>query len=1441
PLPSVSRIFARPLTKKESSQADVTVNTGLLRFTQSEEDISGRMEATELASLKQQLGLKTSESSSLAIQLKEAEGRIGELEEASNVLQEQLNRTRLQIEASNVLQEQLNRTRLQIGEQSKKLEETEQNKGVLEEQIELMTSERCRLEAWINEVQIEKEELESEHAQKLEELEDEKKRIEEEKRRVEEELEDAVLELVNFRLDFYSALVLQKEVSTSEKLQQKLEELENQQNELFSTIAEKEDQLKDLKSDFDQFAEEAGKESTELRRNLQQLGADLEREKTLAEELQDKIQQLEAHNQELTSNVEQQQKSSEALETELHQLTERSQRQKEDLEKELDCVKNELEVAVLQRDEEARGAKELVHFELLDLSVAHLNLRSLTRNALDNLVDLFLTLRDFPLETSRQERIGKQAKEIEYQEGMMRSQAESILDLEEKNEVLSGKYEDLDSSIQARDMKIDNLMSNLNDAKVELATARETIENLDTKTEELNVALVDREAELEDTPLVDREAELEDTRKTIDTLERRIDILISDLTEKDAALEDQRRELLDERDTQKDLCQKLSTLEHKLEEIVLEKDAVIADLTQKFDGATEENLKLTKELSKWNSWRCDTGHEAAKDVIRDRKVELNRLKGRKRFNLEDAFQHDDAEESAAAGRLTFCKEIFELPILRLEKELDCVKNELEVAVLQRDEEARGAKELQVKLENLESHRVDLEARECSLRDLLNQLEKECESLKGNLCRAEERIGKQAKEIEYQEGMMRSQAESILDLEEKNEVLSGKYEDLDSSIQARDMKIDNLMSDLNDAKVELATARETIENLDTKTEELNVALVDREAELEDTRKTIDTLERRIDILISDLTEKDAALEDQRRELLDERDTQKDLCQKLSTLEHKLEEIVLEKDAVIADLTQKFDGATEENLKLTKENQYLTDKMSALSTDYLSLSSQYEEASSNASFFKEQYQTTDREYRISQENVKMLEGTIDDLQREKEELQETVTDLEDKIDTYRISLDDLEVELGCARTEKKGLLEEVSKLETALKELTSEKDESIRDLEGKISKLDHEKKSVTAEVQDLRERLSDAEKEIEGLGAERDRLEEEKEKASRESLAMSIAMDELREDGQREILKRDEEKEEVKRILEATVREKRCLGERVHELLEKQEEMKRKQEATDEDLIVMQELRDALDLDNEEMKSELEVVKKTHLFQWLLMLRSFLCQLFDVRSVTVEQVLVLPTRVAVLCNFALFDELESCFQGLGKDLDGAYETIAKLKREVQQLKKEKADEIADYSKLEKRFEEVEAALDEKRTELYVANTQRAGMVQDLEKFRERYSMLVGHNNPKQKIQHMNILSKEFIELKQLALRYRAQYEAAKDVIRDMKVELNRLKGRKRFNLEDAFQHDDAEESAAAGRLTFCKEEKENEMGTSTKTNQRRFDPSKAFQHHEKRTPLKGNRAQ
>ncbi|CAG0898717.1 unnamed protein product [Cyprideis torosa] len=93
----------------------------------------------------------------------------------------------------------------------------------------------------------------------------------------------------------------------------------------------------------------------------------------------------------------------------------------------------------------------------------------------------------------------------------------------------------------------------------------------------------------------------------------------------------------------------------------------------------------------------------------------------------------------------------------------------------------------------------------------------------------------------------------------------------------------------------------------------------------------------------------------------------------------------------------------------------------------------------------------------------------------------------------------------------------------------------------------------------------------------------------------------------------------------------------------------------------------------------------------------------------------------------------------------------------------------------------------------------------------------------------------ELEEELHRVDAKFIAAKDVIRDMKVELKRLKG------QHAFQHDDAEESAAAGRLTFCKEDKENEMGTSTKTYQRRFDTFKAFQHHEERTPLKGNRAQ
>ncbi|ELK28379.1 Hyaluronan mediated motility receptor [Myotis davidii] len=590
-----------------------------------------------------------------------------------------------------------------------------------------------------------------------------------------------------------------------------------------------------------------------------------------------------------------------------------------------------------------------------------------------------------------------------------------------------------------------------------------------------------------------------------------------------------------------------------------------------------------------------------------------------------------------------------------------------------------------------------------------------------------------------------------------------------------------------------------------------------------------------------------LEKEIRVLLQERGTQdkrlQDLEAELEKMEAKLSAAVREKTSLSASNTTLEKQLTE----LTRTNELLKSKFSEdsnqknlriLSLELMKLRNK-RETKMRSMMAKQQgmevkLQATQKNLEESQGKVAQLEGKLVSIQKEKideksetEKLLEYIEEIScasDQVEKYKLDIAQLEEDL-------KEKNYEVLSLKQSLEENIVMLSEQVKDLNAKCQLLEKEKEELisrdrerdehlNSEMQNLKEKLilekQEHEKELQQKELQIDSLlQQEKELQQKELQIDSLLQQEkeLSSSLQQKLCSFQEDMMKEKNLFEEELKQALDELDKLQQKEEKSEKLIKQLEeetkARAEELKLLEEKLkgykvltaseiEDLKLENSSLKEKVAKAEKSA--------EDVRHQILATESSNQEyarMLLDLQTRAALkeaeikeitVSSLQKISDLENQLKQQGEDFKKQLEEEAARKAGKENTVAELTEEMNKwrllYEELYNKTKPFQLQLDAFEAEKQALLNEHGAAQDQLNKLRDSYAKLLGHQNLKQKIKHVVKLKDENSQLKSELSKLRSQIAKIKQSERNLQEELNKVLGIRRFDPSKAFLHENKE---------------------------------------------------
>uniref|UniRef100_A0A5F9CMQ5 Hyaluronan mediated motility receptor n=1 Tax=Oryctolagus cuniculus TaxID=9986 RepID=A0A5F9CMQ5_RABIT len=574
--------------------------------------------------------------------------------------------------------------------------------------------------------------------------------------------------------------------------------------------------------------------------------------------------------------------------------------------------------------------------------------------------------------------------------------------------------------------------------------------------------------------------------------------------------------------------------------------------------------------------------------------------------------------------------------------------------------------------------------------------------------------------------------------------------------------------------------------------------------------------------SQKTDKDLKiLEKEIRVLLQERGAQdkriQDLETELDKTEAKLNAAVREKTSLYANSA----SLEKQLIELTRTNELLKSKFSEdgnqknlriLSLELMKLRNKREMKMKSMVAKQEgmemKLQATQRNLEESQGKIAQLEGKLVSIEKEK---------MDEKSETEKL-LEYIE-EISCASDQVEKYKLEIAQLEENLKEknhkilsLTQSLEENVvlskqvEELNAKCQLLEKEKEDfinwnrekdekLNAEMQNLRETLILQKQECEKLQQKElevnSLLQQEKE--------LSSNLQQL-----------------IHSFQEQTIKERNVFEEQLKQALDELDKLQQKEEQTEK---LVKQLEEEAQSSNAELKllkenlkgkeAELQKSNLDHSQATLLLQETYNSTVQNLEDVTAQferMLLDLQTKselkdaeikeIAVSSDKKI-TELQNQLKQQNEDFKKQLEEEESKKAEKENIMEELTEEVNKwrllYEELYKKTKPFQLQLDAFEAEKQALLSEHGAAQEQLNKLRDSYATLLGHQNLKQKIKHVVKLKDENSQLKSEVTKLRSQLAKRKQNERKLQEELNKVLGIRHFDPSKAFHHESKENFA------------------------------------------------
>ncbi|XP_077984603.1 uncharacterized protein LOC144439206 [Glandiceps talaboti] len=144
----------------------------------------------------------------------------------------------------------------------------------------------------------------------------------------------------------------------------------------------------------------------------------------------------------------------------------------------------------------------------------------------------------------------------------------------------------------------------------------------------------------------------------------------------------------------------------------------------------------------------------------------------------------------------------------------------------------------------------------------------------------------------------------------------------------------------------------------------------------------------------------------------------------------------------------------------------------------------------------------------------------------------------------------------------------------------------------------------------------------------------------------------------------------------------------------------------------------------------------------------------------------------------------FRNVVTELEGQVSSTDET--EVEEIKEEVIRWKTLFEELQKKAQPFQEQLDSFEMEKNLLLSQNNKAQNEVHKLSTQYAKLLGHQNQKQKIQHILKIKEENLSLKQEIMKLREQTTKHRTQMRKMEDKLEKLEGKKKFNSSMAFKH-------------------------------------------------------
>ncbi|CAE1280277.1 MYH [Acanthosepion pharaonis] len=754
---------------------------------------------------------------------------------------------------------------------------------------------------------------------------------------------------------------------------------------------------------------------------------------------------------------------------------------------------------------------------------------------------------------------------VTNQEEKLNAKEEELKKIKEHYERTKFEYEDLERKF-----------ANLVDEKSLLAEQLQAETELCTEAEETRILLNNRKIELEEI-LNETEARLEEEMRNSEFLhdeKNKLRLTIEDLEEQLEEEEQARQKLQMEKlsvdqkvkKTEDDLAinieasNKLSKekkyLEERMHELTsklvgeedkykqlgkqkLRAESALTDLENQVQRETQNRQELEKVKRKLEADLADH-----RDQLNEKRAQVEEVQSqlaRREEELQAALQKSEDESVSKATTIKQLREL-QSQIQELSEDLDAEKQSREKAEKQK-------RDLNEELEALKSELEDSLDTTAAVQELRNKRELEVDNLKKAIEENQKQSEQQALELRQKYTKQLEAVNEDLDVIKK---AKSSLEKVKESLQAENADLANDLKQMQQAKQESERKRKQLES----------HLQEQSMKLVDTDRTKNELGEKLAKMQAEYEQAVASLEDSDASVLDLNRKVSNLQTDLATAKEGLEEENRLKMQALADLRN-----------ATEERESLHDKLEEEEENKKLLQKQLEKNQTLMVELKKKAESAESSRDNAEEELKKALRLIEQLRQQNADLQEQITRLEkakkklsEENEDFRVELDQqiaqvneltrkqakfdqklaeekaISERLG-AENEKsqREINEKSTKIMNVMKELEEEREKyeemekkwkkSQNELEGLVSSVDSDKRSVL----DLERQKKQLESQVQEQLSQIEELEDELQTMEDSKLRMEVTMQAEISKLQKELSGRDENADEIKRGLQRQLKE------------------------------------------------------------------------------------------------------------------------------------------------------------------------------------------------------------------------------------------------------------------------------------------------------------------